>query len=165
MDGANYYEAKIRLDTKGRRIPTGLNADADIETQRLDGIRVPSQSVLGRPTDQLPAEVRTAAEVEKDKASASVVYRYADGKAVVTPVKVGPSNETHTLVLSGLKEGEPVISGPYKALDTLQHGNPVTKEDVPPKALPATKPAGTQPTTVPATQPTSRPAGGMTKLE
>jgi hypothetical protein len=114
---------------------------------------VPSQAVLGRPAEGLPAELRAKVpEADKDKSIVSVVYRFVDGKAVVTPVKVGASDETHTLILSGLNEGEPVIVGPYKALDTLAHDQTVTKENSPPR------PAATKPTTAPATGPTSLPA-------
>ncbi len=158
-EGANYYEAKILLNTNGRRIPTGLNADADIETNRFHGVRVPSQSVLGRSVDVLPPEAKNAPEVEKDKAIVPVVYRYKDGKAIATPVKPGASDDTHTLILSGLKEGDVIISGPYKALDTMTNGQTVKKQDVTPK-IPTTQPAtapSTQPSTVPSTQPTTTP--------
>ena len=39
------------------------------ETSRHEGIRVPSQSVLSRPVDQLSPEAKNAPEVEKDKSS------------------------------------------------------------------------------------------------
>jgi HlyD family secretion protein len=151
MDATNFYEAKILLTRPPdiKRIPTGLNADADIETSRHEGIKVPSQAVVGRAVDTLPPEARALAE--KDKALVTVVYKYVDGKAVPTPVKVGASDETHTLILEGLKEGEQIITGPYKALDTLTNGQAVTKEDSPAKASPTTQPA-TSPTTQPATR-------------
>jgi HlyD family secretion protein len=157
-ESANYFEAKIRLKTDAsRRIPTGLNADADIESRRAEGVKVPSQAVLGRPADGLPADLRAKLpDGAKEKSIVSVVYRWVDGKAVVTPVTVGPSDETHTLILSGLTEGDPVIVGPYKALDALAHDQVVTREDAPPRAA-ATKPA-TGPATVPATGPASAPA-------
>jgi HlyD family secretion protein len=142
-----YFEAKIKLDTKGRRIPSGLAADADIETKKHSGLKVPSQSVLGRPIESLSPELRTRPEVDSTKSIVTVVYRLVDGKAVATPVKVGPSDETHTLILSGLKEGDPVISGPFKVLETLAEGQAVKGS-----VGPTTKPS-TQPTTSPATQP------------
>jgi predicted transcriptional regulator len=50
------------------------------------------------------------------------------GKSVVTPVKVGPSDITHTLVESGLKEGDQVIVGPYKVLEGLANDTKVRDE-------------------------------------
>jgi len=152
-EGANYYEVRILLKTDGQRIFCGLTADADIETDRHEGIKVPSQAVLGRPVEALPQELRDRPEIEKGKQYASVVYRYIDGKAVVTPVKVGPSDETHTMILSGLRTGEPVITGPYKILDQLQNDQKVNPESNPPTTQPAAgttqPPAATQPTTMP----------------
>jgi HlyD family secretion protein len=143
-DDMSYFEVRIRLDLKGRRIYSGLSADADIETNRHEGVRVPSQCVLGRPLDALPDEIRKSPAVQKDKAVASVVFRLVDGKAVATPVVVGPSDETHTLIKQGLDDGAEVIAGPFKVLDTLQHDQKVNKQE---------SPATTQPTTKPTTSP------------
>ena len=150
-DNSRYFECKIRLDTKGTVVPSGLSADADIEVHRHYGIRVPSQAVLGRPTESLPPRVRSAPEVDASKAVASVVYRLVDGKAAATPVIVGASDETHTLIKQGLKEGDSVIVGPYKVLETLADGQVVKAE------AGATK-AAAPPATRPATAPASRPA-------
>ncbi len=73
---------------------------------------------------------------------------------MVTPVAVGPSDETHTLIKAGLAEGDQVISGPFKVLDTLAHDQKVKKQDAPGAATQPT----TQPTSGPATQPTTEPA-------
>ena len=137
VDQTKYFEVKILLDLKGRRIRSGLSADADIETQRHPKvIKVPSQAVVGRPVDQLPEEVRKSPDIEKNKTQVTVVYRLIDGKAVVTPVSVGPSDDTHTIIKSGLKPGDPVIVGPYKALESLQHGQAVKNESAAPAGPP-----------------------------
>ena len=148
----NFFQAKIRLDfkDKDRRIYSGLSADADIETSRHEGLRVPRQAVLGRAIDSLPDDVRNNPLVERGKSFATVVFRYVDGKAVATPVTVGASDETHTLVKAGLSEGDPVIVGPYKELDKLTHNQQVTKQDAP--AVPG---AATQPTTSTSEPPTT----------
>ncbi len=135
-DGATFYEAKILLSTGGRRILSGLTADVDIETKRHDNVlTAPSQAVLGRPVDDLPADVRTRPEVSPNKTFATVVYRVVDNKATVTPVTVGPSDLTGTVIRSGLKAGDQVIVGPYKALETLANAQAVKVEK------PTTQPA------------------------
>lgn len=149
----NFFEAKIKLNfkDKDRRIYSGLSADADIETSRHEGLRVPRQAVLGRAIDSLPDHIRNNPLVERGKSFATVVFRYVDGKAVATPVTVGASDETHTLIKAGLNEGDPVIVGPYKELDKLTHDQKVTKQDIP--ATGATQPApASQPATAPTTQ-------------
>lgn len=130
-DGTKYYKTEILLNTKGRRIPCGLSADVDIEIKRhQDVVKVPSQSVLGRTVDELPPDIRALPEVEKNKTTTVVVYRAIGGKAVVTPVKIGPSDVTHTIIKSGLSADDHVIVGPYKVLETLKHGQNVKESDV-----------------------------------
>jgi len=113
-DGTRYFKTEILLKTGSRRLYSGLNADVEIETRRHTGvIKVPSQAVLSRPTDDLPAALRNCPEVDLTKTMSTVVYRVRDGKAVVTPVRIGPSDLTHTIILSGLNVGDNLIAGPY----------------------------------------------------
>lgn len=138
-ENLKYYKTEVTLKTDGKRLLSGLTADVDIETrEHRDVLKVPSQAVLGRPVDELPVSVRDAPEVDKTRTLATVVYRVIDGKAIVTPVKFGASDVTHTIIESGLKEGEPVIVGPYKALESLKHEQKVRDEKV---VAAATKPA------------------------
>lgn len=128
-DGSKYYEAKVLLKTEGRRILSGLTADVDIETQsHQDVFTVPSQSVLGRSVDELPPDIRTRPQVNPNKTITTVVYRVVDGKATATPVIVGPSDLTDTIIKSGLSAGDQVIVGPYKILETISHGQLVQLE-------------------------------------
>lgn len=154
-----WYRAKVVLDTKGKRIPAGLSADCDIETAvHKDAIRVPTQAVMGRPVDDLPEEIRKAPEVEKNKTLAAVVFRMVGDKAVVTPVTIGASDMSHTLIESGLKEGEKLIVGPYKALPNLKHDVKVKDEKASsqPSSGPASGPSTTRSATGPTSQPTTR---------
>ena len=136
--GGNYYKTEILLETKGRRVLAGLSADVDIETERHENVlKVPSQAVLGRPVDDLPLALRDHPEVDKNKTLVTVVYRLVNGKSVVTPVKVGPSDVTHTIIDSGLADGDQVIVGPYKVLEKLANDQKVKDEK--------TVPSSTQP--------------------
>jgi HlyD family secretion protein len=142
-DLTRYFEAKILLDLKGSRIRSGLSADAEVETGRhAHVLKVPSQAVMGRAVDQLPDELRKSTEIEKGKSFATVVYRLIDGKAVVTPVTVGPSDDTSTLIVSGIKAGDPIIVGPYKVLESLQNGQVVKLEGTGSTTQPAAKTSG-----------------------
>ena len=140
LTNTKHFECEILLKTDGRQIPSGLDGDAEIETNRLENVlKVPSQCVVGRPVESLPADVRERPEVDKTKTVASVVYRFVDGKAVVTPVAVGPSDVTHTVIKSGLSETDRVIAGPYKVLEQIQHDWRVKDEKNAPASQPATK--------------------------
>jgi HlyD family secretion protein len=120
-----YYRTEILLndDPNNIKLYTGLTADVDIETRKHSNIiRVPSQAVVAREIDSLPLDIRNkATELDADKKFAPVVYRFIDGKAVVTPVRIGEADLTHTVILSGLNEGEKIVVGPYKILDGLSH--------------------------------------------
>ena len=123
ITGADYFRTEILLDydPNGAKLYGGLRAQVQIETvHHKDVLVVPSQAILGRSVDDLPPATRSAKEVEKDKTSTPVVYRVIDGKAVATPVKIGPDNLTRTIIESGLTEQDKVVVGPYRALDGLK---------------------------------------------
>ncbi|MDB5319468.1 MAG: hypothetical protein JWN40_1099 [Phycisphaerales bacterium] len=160
-DGGKSFQVQILIDTQGLRIFSGLSADADIETKRYDDVlKVPSQAVLGRAPDSLPTEARSKPEVDPAKATVPVVFRYVNGEAVVTPVAIGASDLTHTVIKSGLNSGDVIIVGPYKALESLAQGQKVKSEkDVTtkPATTPTTAPAiAAAPTTTQATLPTGK---------
>ena len=142
-----WYRARVVVDTKGKRIPSGLSSDVDIETEvHKNVIKVPTQAVMGRTVDDLPAAAKEKPEVDKNKTLATVVFRFEDGKAVITPVTIGASDMTHTLISSGLKDGDKIITGPYKALPGLTDGTKVKEQ-----SSPATTKSTTQPATKTAT--------------
>lgn len=121
--GSKYYETEILLIDPSEQIFTGMTADADIEVAEHTGVLVlPSQAVLGREVDTLPIEIRDQlSEEEKSKTFATVVFCYADGKAIVTPVRIGASNATHTIIKSGIEPGDKIVVGPFKELEKLTH--------------------------------------------
>jgi HlyD family secretion protein len=155
-----WYRARVVLDTKGRRIPAGLSADVDIATHtHTNVIKAPTQAVMGRPIDDLPAAVKDRPEVDKDKTLVTVVFKYADGKAHMTPVAISAGDMTHTVITSGLTDGDRIITGPYKVLPGLKDGQEVKEMEA---TTQPTKGAATKSsTTKPATQPTNgaRPNG------
>lgn len=132
QDGSKYYKTEILLDTHGAQIYSGLTADVEIETKRHeDVIKVPSQSVLARPVDDIPLSIReNNPDVDMTKSVATVVYRFKDGKAVVTPVTIGASDASDTVILSGLNEDDQVIVGPYRVFESLTHDQGVKDERI-----------------------------------
>lgn len=138
-DRSEFYEIKVLLDRKDRRIVSGLSADVEIQTRvHQNQLRVPSQAILSRSVDALPVEIRNKPEVDQNKSMCTVVYRLVNGKTVVTPVRIGASDMTHTIVESGLGEDDAIVVGPFKILDTIQHDVAATDEVA--TTQPATKP-------------------------
>jgi HlyD family secretion protein len=154
------FETKIVLDTEGQPVYSGLTADVDIETQcHRSVLKIPSQAVLARKAEELPLEVRTDnPNVNLSKTDTPVVYRYLSGKAVVTPVKIGPSDATHTVILSGVSEGDRIIVGPYKVLEKLSHDQTVRDE----RESQAKQPGGSTSASAPTSGPTSGAAATQT---
>ncbi len=124
------FRVEILLDTAEQRILSGLTADVDIEVElHEDVLRVPSQAVVGRKLEDLPAEIRGAGgALDLTRSVVPVVYRYQGDTARVAPVEVGPADATHSVILAGLAEGDSVIVWPYKVLEGLTHNQAVIDE-------------------------------------
>ena len=127
-----YFRTEILLnnDPNVGKLYSGLTADVDIRTrEHADILKVPSQAVVACQVDSLPLKIRESSQVlDMNKTHATVVYRYCDGKAVVTPVKIGPSDLTHTIITSGVTQTDKIVVGPYKVLDGLKHDQPLQDE-------------------------------------
>ena len=108
-----------------------MTAEADIEIKYYKNIiKVPTQAILGRKTEDLPKEIRsTLSDSDKRKNYTTVAYRYIDGKASATLVKIGASDLTHTIILSGLSEKDKIVTGPYKILDGIKNEQKIEDED------------------------------------
>ncbi len=128
--GTKYYRTEILLASTSQKLHSGLTANVDIETRTHKEIfAVPSQAVMTREIESLPLDIRdNSPYVDKSKTFATVLFRYVDGKAAITPVKIGPSNLTHTVIEAGVEKGEKVIVGPYKELEKLKHDQMVKDE-------------------------------------
>jgi HlyD family secretion protein len=128
--GTKYYRTEILLKNTEEKLHTGLTAHVDIETRKhTDILKVPTQAVLGREVENLPLEIRdTLSKEDAAKTFATVVYRYVDGKAVVTPVNIGQSDLTHTIIKSGVTEEDKIVVGPFKELQNLKHDQKIQDE-------------------------------------
>ena len=102
-----------------------MSTTVDVYTQRADDVvRVPIQSVAMREKDRLEkkksveekADEETEQLGEKKAEMVEVVFVVNDGKAIAKPVKLGISDDSHYAILSGLDEGETVITGPFRAI-------------------------------------------------
>ena len=126
----------------------GMTASVDIITDRKAGaLSVPLAAVTTR-SDSASVKMAadtgprmgpgrsngTATAVDPTNAPKSeiqeVVFVIRDGKAVLTPVKTGISDFQNIQVLSGVKAGDQVVSGPFRAVaKTLKDGALVDIKD------------------------------------
>lgn len=130
-DGSGVFQTEVEIDLQGRRILSGLTANVDIRIQTHTGRVVESQAIVERLVEDLPDELRGHPLVDPTKRTTNVVYRVVDGETVCTPVVVGPSDLTKTLVSKGLDDlpdGDPrVVIGPFKVLEDLKQGTKVAE--------------------------------------
>lgn len=129
-DGTSYVQAEILVtQSEDDLLRTGLTANADIHVETVrDAIIVPSQAVLDRRVEALPARVRESSLVDRLRTFATVVYVLEGGVARARPVRAGVSDLTDTVILEGLEEGDPVIVGPFRVLRDLDDGKAVTED-------------------------------------
>lgn len=131
-DGTGYFETQILVkQPEGVILKSGLTSNADIQVQTFDSVlKVPSQAVVDRRIDELPRDTTdNNPNVDRTKVFARVVYKFADGQAKSTAVSIGASDVTHTVILSGLNEGDTIITGPFKVLVTLKDEQKVVDEE------------------------------------
>lgn len=114
----------------------GMSATVDIQTQKVvDVLSVPLQAVTTRDDT---SSVRTYARAKTKKADADnddgqlieYVFIYDNETAKIREVSTGIQDNTYIEIISGLKEGEEIITGPYRAVSqTLKPGDDVKKVD------------------------------------
>jgi HlyD family secretion protein len=112
------FLVKILLDEQdAMAIRPGMSVRADIYTETSEEtLAVPVQAVL------YDEDMDEDAEGEKEQ---TYVFVMEDGKAVRKNVTTGLSSDSDQEILEGLKEGERVISGPFRVLRHLNEGDNV----------------------------------------
>jgi HlyD family secretion protein len=132
------FEVKIALDTVDAKLRPGMTAKARVETERADhAVAIPVQAVMLRPPKDFE-EPKKGADASKTEATAPALKAGADtkecvfivenGKARLHPVKSGIGDETSVSIAEGLKDGDTVVTGPYRALRDLKNGDAVKEK-------------------------------------
>ncbi len=144
------FQVKIRIADKSERLRPGMSANADIETKTVaDVVTVPIQSVTVRARDSAKTVEQLAKDREKkaketqgegavaavserqqrederaDREALQRVVFVLDGDVVrQVPVETGIADLSHMEIVSGLKEGESVVSGSFSVITrTLKDG-------------------------------------------
>lgn len=130
-DNTVYFDVEVSLElVEGERMFAGLTANVDIEIETLkDAVIVPSQSVVDKRVEELPVEVRNLLTPdERKKTFARCVFLMDNGKAQLTPVTIGASDLNQTAITKGLAPGQMVVAGPFRALQSLGHGDAIRLE-------------------------------------
>jgi HlyD family secretion protein len=129
----------------------GMSATVDVQTKRASNIlTVPIQSVTtrtdstafegkekkGKEDNEDEGEIVISDSKDKSKEAKAplkveeCVFVMNDGKAKMVKVKTGIQDNSYIEIVSGLKEGDEVVSGPYSAIaKQLKDGAAIKKVD------------------------------------
>ena len=111
------FQVKIAMEDPGQNLKPGMTSRAKIETDfRSQIFAVPLQSVVER-------EIEVTEGENKRKEDKDVVFLIEENKAKIVPVTTGISDDTDVEILSGVEEGDRVITGPYRNLKALKDGD------------------------------------------
>jgi HlyD family secretion protein len=127
------FEVKIGVTSAVDKLRPGMTASADIVTDtRESALSVPLQSVTVRTLEQLQEGEKTTEVYTAGKDGfVQIVWVAKDGKVTAKQVKTGIQSGEFIEILDGLKEGDEVVSGSYRAISRdLNNGNMVVKEVV-----------------------------------
>jgi HlyD family secretion protein len=141
---ATNFKVVVTLDKEIAEVRPGFTCTAEITTAvRDDTISVPIQATTVRemivddkgnivrpPENEKRSSARPgamtaqAAELKPGQTRKELegVFLLQNNKAVFTPVKTGIAGEKYFEVLSGLKEGDAVITGPFSSVRSIADG-------------------------------------------
>ncbi len=134
QDEATNFNVTIRIIDHEQLLKPGMSATANIETATVkDAIAVPLQSVTVRSSRQLKNKNSESSQTHSSKPMSEnddlkkIVFVLDDKKAMSREVKTGIADNTHIQIKDGLKPGEIVVSGSYRAISRdLKNGSYTT---------------------------------------
>ena len=140
---AKDFKVVIALDNPPVEIRPGLSCTAKITTAtRQNVLTIPIQALTVRQkgdldpkTDKTGAQSATKVDPAEEKARKEElqgVFVVSGGKAVFRKVETGITGATDIEVLSGLKEGDEVITGTYQVIRTIRNEAQVKVDNKPP---------------------------------
>jgi HlyD family secretion protein len=138
---AKDFKVVVALDNPPEDIRPGLSSTAKITTAtRSQALTIPIQALTVRQKGDLEPKAKGAkpttaklspAEEKARKEEVQGVFVVANGKATFRKVDTGITGATDIEVLSGLKEGEEIVTGTYQVIRTLRNDTPVKVDNKP----------------------------------
>lgn len=114
------FEVKVQVEAPPESVRPGFSCSADIITgTRSKALAIPIQALVvrekqgggqGKPQDE------------------EGVFVNEGGTAKFAPVKTGLSGDTNIEIVSGLKEGQQIVTGPFRALREIKDGSKVKQQ-------------------------------------
>ena len=142
---ARDFKVVVTIDNPPDGLRPGLSASAKIETaQKKDVLTVPIQALAVRTQsdlDEAQKEKNSSVTLAAPKPAGDArvkkdvqgIFVIRGKKAEFIPVQTGISGVTDIEVTSGLKDGDEIVIGNYKALRTLRPGASIKVDNSAPK--------------------------------
>jgi HlyD family secretion protein len=143
---ARDFKVVVTIDNPPNALRPGLSASAKIETaQKKDVLTVPIQALAMRTQSELDeaqkqqnssvtlAAPKPAAGDARIKKDVQGIFVIRGKKAEFVPVQTGITGVTDIEITGGLKDGDEIVVGNYKALRTLRPGTTVKVDNSAPK--------------------------------
>jgi HlyD family secretion protein len=156
QDQSTNFKVKVTFTDPNVKIRPGMSATVDITTaRREDALSIPYSAVVMRSID-LDSLERAGADYDSEQSGSTVVnevqaaensdedtsssdrkkerkevkgvFVIKDGKAQFVRIETGIADQKNIEVVSGLEEGDSVVSGPYRVLRTIKDGDEVKVE-------------------------------------
>lgn len=137
-DQVTNFEVRVRFVNPDSRLRPGMTATATVKTATAKNVlSVPLQSVTSRDENKEEDSIRAAEEEErnvknvklaskKEEKAQPIVFVKVGDSVTVRKVEYGIRDDQYYEIKSGLKEGEEIISGGYKAISKdLEEGSKV----------------------------------------
>jgi HlyD family secretion protein len=142
---AKDFKVVVAMDNPPDEIRPGLSSTAKITTAtRKNAMTIPIQSLTVRTKGDLDTSPNKpvnpdAATVKANKEELTGVFVVTkDNKAPFRKVETGISGATDIEVLSGLAEGDQIVTGPYQVIRTIKNGAIVKVDNKPVTPKPTT---------------------------
>ena len=129
--GIRYFKVKVAIDNADDRLRPGMTSQVSIITNTAANTpAVPIQSVVERVPPSVSKAKGAESEEDENLPKKKYVFLIKNGKVMMSEVRPGISDSTHVAILSGLKIGDQVVTGPFRLLKKLKDGDAVevTKE-------------------------------------
>ncbi|HUA01896.1 MAG TPA: efflux RND transporter periplasmic adaptor subunit [Candidatus Aquilonibacter sp.] len=140
---ARDFKVVVTLDSPPSSLRPGLSATAKIQTAyRKDVIAIPIQALAERTQKELDEakngtsnDVTLAASNSNDANNKEIqgVFVVRNGKAEFVPVQTGVTGITDIEITGGLREGDTIVTGSFKALRSLKPGASIKIDNSAPK--------------------------------
>lgn len=134
------FSVKVQFDEPSPQIRPGMTATAEIETETTENtLHVPLLAVVVRPATEINEALGNNGQESDRPARAGprggqrrVVFVVKDGVAYLRPVETGIADRYRIAIVSGLEEGESVVTGSYQVLTReLRHLSEVNVTEAP----------------------------------